>query len=198
MPKTILFMQRVSVFVLAVVLLAGINGCASKQEKALEQAKKQAIATGQPQQVTSVDTNGVTTTTVVQPPAQGQKDATIVTTTAPAPAGAPRPTPSDPVVSSLAPSDAGRDRRSRRTGGSRDIPAGTSLTVRVDQRISVKTSHAGETFTGEIVEPIAASDGGMLVPKGSRVKGVIDAAHQRGRFKGASILELRLSLAHAE
>jgi len=65
--------------------------------------------------------------------------------------------------------------------------------VRVDQRISVKTSQAGETFTGEIVEPIAASDGNLLVPKGSRVKGVIDAAHRRGRFKGASLLELRLT-----
>ena len=73
------------------------------------------------------------------------------------------------------------------------IPAGTSLAVRIDQRISVKASHAGETFTGEIVEPIAASDGGLLVPKGARVRGVIDAAHRRGRFKGASLLELRLT-----
>ena len=71
MPKTILFMQRVSVFVLAVVLLAAL--CVLKQEKALEQAKKQAIATGQPQQVTSVDTNGVTTTTVVQLPHRDRK-----------------------------------------------------------------------------------------------------------------------------
>src|SRR5437764_9822612 len=163
MSKTILFIQRVSVSMLAVVLLAGSNGCASKQEKALEQAKKQAVATGQAQQVTSVDKDGVTTTTVVQPPAQGQKDPTIVTTTAPAPAGAPKPAAADPVVSSLAPSDsvptgapAGRAEVT--------IPAGTSLAVRVDQRISAKTSHAGETFTGEIVEPIAASDGGTLVP----------------------------------
>jgi len=192
MPKTILFIQRISVSALVIVLLAGISGCASKQEKALEQARKQAIATGQPQQVTSVDKDGVTTTTVVQPPAEGQKDPTIVTTTAPAAPGAPKPTPSDPVVSSLGPSDPAQA-ASPSGPPTVSIPAGTSLAVRVDQRISVKTSHAGETFTGEIVEPIAASDGGMLVPKGSRVKGVIDAAHQRGRFKGASILELRLT-----
>jgi hypothetical protein len=73
------------------------------------------------------------------------------------------------------------------------VPAGTTLAVRVDQRISVKTSHAGDTFTGEIVEPIAASDGTPLVPKGSRVKGVVAAAHKRGHFKGASLLELRLT-----
>lgn len=73
------------------------------------------------------------------------------------------------------------------------IPAGTSLAVRVDQRISVKTSHAGDSLTGEIVEPITASDGNLLVPNGSRVRGVIDAAHRRGHFKGASLLELRLT-----
>ncbi len=170
---------------LALVLAAGIFGCASKQEKALEQARKQAVATGQPQQVVSVDKNGVTTTSVVQPPATGQKEPTVVTTTAPAPAGASKPAPSAPVVSAVpqpppAPAQV-------------TIPAGTSLAVRVDQHISVKTSHAGEQFTGEIVEPIGASDGSVLVAKGSRVRGVIDAAHRRGRFKGASVLQLRLT-----
>ena len=52
------------------LLVAGIlSGCESRQEKALDQAKKQAAATGQAQQVVSVDKNGTTTTTVVQPPA---------------------------------------------------------------------------------------------------------------------------------
>lgn len=183
--------QRGAVSVLAVALAAGMAGCASKQEKALEQAKKQAVATGQPQQVVSVDNNGVTTTSVVQPPAQGQKEPTIVTTSAPAAAGAPKPSPSAPVVSAVpqpAPAPPAPPAPAEVT-----IPAGTSLAVRLDQRISVKTSHAGEGFTGEIVEPIGGSDGNVLVPKGSRVKGVIDAARRRGHFKGASLLELRLT-----
>ena len=33
----------------------------------------------------------------------------------------------------------------------------------------------------------------MVVPKGTPVGGVIDAAHRRGHFKGASILQLRLT-----
>ena len=95
---------------MVLVLAAGIAGCASKQEKALDQAKKQAVATGQPQQVVSVDKSGVTTTSVVQPPATGQKEPTIVTTSAPPVAGAPKPSPSGPVVSAVpqpppAPSD---------------------------------------------------------------------------------------------
>ena len=180
-----LWFRRASVPALSLLLAAGMSGCASKQEKALEQARKQAIVTGQPQQVVSVDKNGVTTSSVVQPPAPGQKEPTVVTISAPPAPGASKPSPSGPMVSAVpqpppAPLEV-------------SIAAGTSLAVRIDQRISVKTSHAGETFTGEIVEPIAAGDGSLLVPKGSRVRGVIDAAHRRGRFKGASLLELRLT-----
>jgi hypothetical protein len=190
MFQTSLWIRRSGVAALTLVLTAGMFGCASRQEKALEQAKKEAIATGPPQQVISVDKDGVTTTTVVQPPAAGQKEPTVVTTSAPPAPGAPKPSPSGPVVSAVAqpqtpaapPAPAGVS-----------IPAGTSLAIRVDQRISVQTSHAGDTFTGEIVQPITGSDGNLLVPKGSRVRGVIDAAHRRGRFKGASLLELRLT-----
>lgn len=186
-----MWIRRGSVVALSFVLAAALLGCASKQEKALEQAKKQAMATGQPQQVVSVDKNGVTTTAVVQPPAQGQKDPTVVTTAAPPAAGAPKPSVSGPVVSAVP--QAPPPPAAPPAPAEVSIPAGTSLAVRVDQRISVKTTHAGEPFTGEIVEPITASDGNLLVPKGSRVKGVVDAAHRRGRFKGASLLELRLT-----
>ena len=187
--------QRGAVSALALVLVAGVSGCSSKQDKALEQAKKQAIATGQPQQVVSVDKDGTTTTTVVQPPAAGQKDPTLVTTTAPPPAGAPKPSPSGPVVSAVQqqPQQPAPEPQEASAPAEVSIPAGTSLAVRVDQRISVKTSNAGDPFTGEIVEPITARDGNLLVPKLSRVQGVVAAAHRRGHFKGASLLELRLT-----
>jgi hypothetical protein len=73
------------------------------------------------------------------------------------------------------------------------IPAGTQFTIRIDQRISVKSSHAGDRFTGEVVEPVLASDSSVVVPKGSPVAGILAAAHKRGHFKGASVLELRLT-----
>jgi hypothetical protein len=73
------------------------------------------------------------------------------------------------------------------------IPAGTQLTIRIDQRISVKGSRAGDKFTGEVVEPVLASDNSLIVPKGSPVGGILAAAHKRGHFKGASVLELRLT-----
>src|ERR1035438_3962777 len=165
------------------LVLAGtmLSGCKSRQDEALDQARKQASATGHAQQVVSVDKNGATTTTIVQPPAAGQKVAAITTTTVPPVAGAPIPAPSMPTVSAMpAPVNA-------------NIPAGTSLTIRIDQRISVKSSRSGDTFTGEIVEPVLASDNGVLLPKGTQVAGVVDVSHRRGHFKGRSLLELRLT-----
>lgn len=177
---------------IALVLAAGmLSGCASKQEKALEQAKAEAAKTGQPQRVVSVDKNGITTTTIVQPPAPGQTNQSVTTTATPPPAGAPVPAPQEPAVSALtqAPPPPPPVRPVDVT-----IPAGTTLTIRVDQSINVKTSHAGDTFTGEIVDPVfEPGNNNVLVPKGAPVGGVVDEAHKRGRFKGRSTLELRLT-----
>ena len=171
--------------VLVLMLVAAIlSGCKSKQEQAVDQAKKQAAKTGQAQQVVSVDKNG-TTTTVVQPPAPGQTSEAITTPVTPPAAGAPVPAPSGPTVSAVphpppAPVNV-------------SIPAGTTLTIRIDQRISVKASRAGDTFTGEFVDPVLAGDNSVLVPKGALVGGVVDVSHRRGHFRGRSLLELRLT-----
>jgi hypothetical protein len=61
----------------------------------------------------------------------------------------------------------------------------------VNQRIDVKHAVPGEHFTGEIVEPVM-SNGAVLIPRGTPVRGRIDEAHRRGHFKGSSVLELRL------
>ena len=178
--------QRLSGGLATLVVLALVSlvacGCASKQEKALEQAKKQAAATGQPQQVVSVDKNGTTTTTVVQPPASGQANQAIATTQTPPVSGGPVPAAMDPKVSPAP-----------KPPLNVSVPAGTMLAIRVDQRISVKHARNGDSFTGEIVEPILASDNSVLVPKGSRVGGVVVESHKRGHFKGRSLLELRLT-----
>jgi hypothetical protein len=171
---------------LVLLMAAGIlSGCKSKQEQALDQAKQQAATTGQAQQVVSVDKNGTTTTTVVQPPAPGQKSEAITTTATPPVTGTPVPAPSEPKVSAVPPPPV--------IPVNATIPAGSTLTIRIDQRISVKNSRAGETFTGEIVTPVLASDDKVLVPKGALVGGVVDVSHRRGHFKGSSLLELRLT-----
>ena len=168
-------------------------GCQSAQDKANEQAvaqaKQQAASSGTAQQVVSTDKDGNTITTVVQPPQPGQTTQQVTVTkttsttsnaTAPAqpgvsPAPAPAPAPNAPVIT---PVDV-------------QVPAGTELSIRVNQRISVKDARAGDRFTGEVVRPVMSGNS-VAIPARTPVEGVIDASHKRGHFKGRSVLELRL------
>jgi len=173
-------------FALVAVVAVVLSGCESKQNKALDQARKQAAATGQPQQVVTVEKDGTTVTSVVQPPAAGQQSQAVSTTTTPPTPGQPVPAPSGPTVAAVPPPPPPQPVNVT-------IPAGTELAIRIDQRISVKTSHAGDTFTGEIQAPVMAGDGSTLVPKGADVNGVVAESHRGGHFKGRSVLELRLT-----
>jgi hypothetical protein len=175
-------------YVMAAALLAvSLNGCKSKQDAAIEHAKQQAASTGQPQQVVSTDKNGNTVTTVVQPPSPGQKDEVVTTTVTP--------------KSSAAGSDGASGSQAAATPQPATpaplpeihVTAGTTLAIRIDHRISAKGSRRGEKFTGEVVEPITDDSGKAVIPKGAPVTGVVDFAHQRGHFKGAAQLELRLT-----
>jgi hypothetical protein len=176
--------RRVPLLML-VLLVAMLSGCKSKQEQALNQAKQQATATGQPQQVVFVDKNGATTTMIVQPPVKGQTNQAITTTTTPPAPGAPTPAPSKPAVTPVP--------QPPPAPVSVNVPAGTTLAIRLNQSISVKTNQAGDRFTGGIVDSVFSSDHRVLIPKGARVDGVVDASHRRGRFKGSSLLQLRLT-----
>jgi hypothetical protein len=161
-------------------------GCASQQDKAIDAAKKQAAATGQAQQVISVDKAGNTTTTLVQPPAPGQTAQAITTTVTPAAVSAngPAASASGTAVAGGAPVIRPADV---------NIPAGTELAIRINQTISVKRTPAGSRFDGEVVESWIDHNGHVILPKGTPVGGVVDSSHKRGHFKGASILQLRLT-----
>ena len=206
------FSARTRTPFLAMALIIALAGCESKMDKAIDQAKKQAATTGQPQQVVAIDKAGTTTTAVVQPPAKGQTMQAVSTSTTPPPPGGPVPPEQDPKVSpyggdsneyqdeasNSAPSDNSAYTPKGSPAGAAapvrvTIQAGTSLAVRVDQHISVKTNRPGDTFTGEVVTPVVDPNGNSVVPKGTRVSGVVDASHSRGRIKGASVLELRLT-----
>ena len=72
-----------------------------------------------------------------------------------------------------------------------EIPAGTTLAIRVNQTINVKTWRAGDHFSGTFARPLV-QDGHEIIPSGTPVEGRVDESHRRGHFKGRSILELRL------
>src|SRR6185437_6446813 len=63
-----------------------------------------------------------------------------------------------------------------------NVPAGTNLTIRINQRISVKTSRAGDRFDGEIVEPVVGDNNNVIIPRGTPVGGVVEVSHRRGHF----------------
>lgn len=194
--------------------LALLAGCKSKEDAAIDTAKKQAAATGQAQQVVTVDKNGNTTTVTVQPPAPGQTSGAVTTTVTPA-NGAPANTatssseaavaPGQPAIAgqngTAAPPDAAPQPPPAAVAGGPpviqpadvNVPAGTNLTIRINQHISVKTSRAGDRFDGEVVEPVAGQNGNVVIPRGTPVGGIVEVSHRRGHFRGASILELRLT-----
>lgn len=197
--KTSQVLKPVAAMALAFALFVG---CQSKQDAAIEQAKKQAAATGQPQQVITVDKNGNTTTTTVQPPAPGQTTQAVTTTVTPAAtvpantpavAGQPAPMASDQTLASNSAPAATPGGNPVIVPADVQIPAGTPLSIRINQHLSVKTSEAGDHFDGELVEPVLGANDHVIVPKGTPVGGIVAASHKRGHFKGASILELRLT-----
>ncbi|NUQ29398.1 MAG: hypothetical protein HOQ35_12905 [Acidobacteriaceae bacterium] len=187
----------------ALLLCCALAGCKSADEKALEQAKQQAAATGQTQQVVTNDGKGNIVTTTVQPPDPQTHQQTVTQTTVPAPAGtvpgttttaAPMMAPGTAPGATPAPAGAAIPEPNKPIVKPVDvkIPAGTNMAIRINQHISVKTTPAGSRFTGEIAEPIAVNDR-VIVPRGTPVGGVVEESHKRGHFKGASILQLRLT-----
>ncbi len=72
-----------------------------------------------------------------------------------------------------------------------DVPAGTEMSIRLNRTLNVKTAQAGDTFTGVTAAPVYVH-GAAIIPRDADVEGVIAAARRRGRFKGRSVLELRL------
>jgi hypothetical protein len=69
---------------------------------------------------------------------------------------------------------------------------GTVLTVRTSTEIGAKSAEAGQTFQAVLAQPIVRH-GGMVVPAGAPVNGVIVAAKQGGKIKGESHLSLQLT-----
>jgi hypothetical protein len=199
-----------------------LTGCKSKEQAAIDQAKTQAASTGVAQQVQYVDSNGDTNTITVAPPAAGQTQQVTTQITPPAPGPKPaRTSPVITPLGTPAPASGAPDPNNAMMAGppppannapasgdyvappdqpvsanappvNVSVPAGTSLAIRINQHISVKHNHAGDRFSGEVVEPVEVN-GTVVIPKGAPVGGRIDEAHRRGHFKGSSILELRLT-----
>lgn len=72
------------------------------------------------------------------------------------------------------------------------VPAGTTITVRLADTLSSKSSAEGQPFAGTVVNPVEV-EGKVAIPAGATASGTVVVAHPAGRFKGASLLEVRLN-----
>ena len=179
----------------ASLMAVALTGCQSSQDKAIADAKAKAASTGQPQQIVTTDKDGNTVTTIVQPPLPGQTAEAVTTTVTPKPAAT---TPAPGTQPAPAPQTAAVQPAVQPVGPPPPPPVinvakGTTLVIRIDQRIAARESRAGDRFTGELVEPVKDGSGNDVIPKGAPVKGRVVAAKGPGHFKGAADIELRLT-----
>jgi hypothetical protein len=77
-----------------------------------------------------------------------------------------------------------------------ELPAGTSIRVRLDQDLSSQTSHAGQTFSATVADDVTAN-GTVVIPRDSRADGTVVDAKPLGKFKGGALLSIKLDKVHS-
>jgi hypothetical protein len=122
----------------------------------------------------------------------------------PSPENSPTPEPVSPSKSSSAPTKATSVTPSpaKKTPAQKALaaeapkpivlPAGTVITVRINEALGSKTSQVGETFTGSVSSPVSKEEK-VIIPDGANVGGVVTEAHPAGRFKGGATLGVELN-----
>lgn len=71
------------------------------------------------------------------------------------------------------------------------IPAGTTITVTIDQSISSKNAQAGQGVVATVAHDVTV-DGKVVIPKGSHAKLVVSSVQASGRLSTPAKLYLRL------
>jgi hypothetical protein len=106
----------------------------------------------------------------------------------PRPANAPPPPP-DP---STPPAPAPATTDPNATPPVLTLPAGTWITVRLDQPLSSDHNQPGDAFTGTLVHPLVVN-GLVVAHRGQTIGGRVAAAQKAGRIKGTSKLALEIT-----
>jgi hypothetical protein len=72
------------------------------------------------------------------------------------------------------------------------VPAGTWITVRVNQPLSSDHNQQGDSFTATLDQPLVAN-GRLIAHRGQTVAGVVDNVRKAGHVKGTSEMGLKLT-----
>lgn len=73
------------------------------------------------------------------------------------------------------------------------VPSGTTLSIRLVDKIDSSHSQSGQTFRATLDAPIADESGAIVIPAGQDVTGRIVEANSAGRLTGKSSLALELT-----
>ncbi len=90
---------------------------------------------------------------------------------------------SQPPTQSVAPQD---------NGQSTTFPAGSTISIRMEEQVDTDRNRVGDTFRASLDEPLTIN-GRTVVPRGADVKGRIAYAKESGRVSGQSQLILELT-----
>jgi hypothetical protein len=116
---------------------------------------------------------------------------TTTTTAANSESGPPQTTlsvPPAPGVETLAESKPAPPPRIPKTV---TIPAGTLLSVRVDERLSSDTTQTGDSFRASLDAPLVV-DGAVIAERGARIEGRVSESDRGGKVRGTATLALEL------
>src|SRR5580704_8258517 len=69
------------------------------------------------------------------------------------------------------------------------IPAGTTITVTLDQTVNSQTANNGDPFAASLTVPLT-SGSLVVLPVGTKVGGTVVTAQSAGKFKGNALLQL--------
>ena len=133
----------------------------------------------------------------VKAKAKRQKAPEPVDTPAPAPAKAPDREPA-PAASSFAPPPAPAYTPPpapvppKQQPHTVTLPAGTALSVRLNETVSTERNSSGDSFRATLVAPVVV-DGFVIADRGSKVQGQVVEADRSGRVKGRANLSLALT-----
>ncbi len=72
------------------------------------------------------------------------------------------------------------------------LPAGTWVTVRVNEPLSSDHNQTGDAFSGTLLEPIVAN-GLLIARKGQTVHGIVTEAQKAGHVSGVSHLKIEIT-----
>jgi hypothetical protein len=73
-----------------------------------------------------------------------------------------------------------------------ELPVGSEVSVRTNERIDSGTAAEGQTFDAQVTRDARDANGDVVIPRGAPARIVIKSASQGGRFRGASDLVLDL------